>query len=132
MIKNFNQFLNEKEMCWSIKEERPIKVKIRKATDRSSGNWWLIGDSEKEYIIEPEPMTMTYETYYKLGDNLSQDQIDYGLSNGRTYDEKTLKYPNDVHKGTYDYSNGETYFVAPTEKDLENWLNFYKDVVVRI
>jgi hypothetical protein len=75
-------------------------------------------------------MKMKYETYLKLGDNLSDDQIKYGKErDGRVYSKDIETLSNDVSVSHYDYKNGEASFIASTENDVRNWLELYKEYV---
>ena len=119
-LKQISDFLikEEKEMSNEIVEEFPIKVNIEK------------GWTGRYYTINVEPMKMRYETYLKLGDNLTSKQIEYGKTKySYIYKDKIERYPNDVSVSQYDYHNGEASFTASTTKDIDNWLELYKDYV---
>ena len=108
------------EKSWSIEENRPIPVSIHK--------------TNSYYIIEVPPMSMKYETFQELGDNLNKDVIDFRLKNKETYglsniSEKQIKYPTDVSHSTYDYENGEATFTASSIEDVKNWLKLYDDII---
>lgn len=115
MIK-FLDILKEREDSWNIEEKFPIKVHIFQTR---GGN----------YRIEPSSMTMSYKTFEKLGDNLSEEQIDYGKNRGIEYSVKDRMYPNDVRINYYDYKTGECAFLASTMKDVENWLKKHRNLV---
>jgi len=117
-VKNFKQFINESEKYNEIIEELPIKVDVKKS--------W----TGRYYTIDVPPMKMKYETYLKLGDNLSDDQIKYGKErDGRVYSKDIETLSNDVSVSHYDYKNGKASFSASTENDVRNWLEFYKEYV---
>ena len=117
-VKNWKQFLNESENYNKIIEELPIKVDVKKS--------W----TGRYYTINVPPMKMKYETYLKLGDNLSKDQIKYGKErDGRVYPKDIETLSNDVSVSHYDYKNGEASFTASTEKDVRNWLELYNEYV---
>ena len=117
-IKNFKQFINENEKYNNIIEELPIKVDVKKS--------WT-GDY---YTIDVPPMKMKYDTFIKLGDNLSDDQIKYGKEkDNREYPQNVELYSNDVTISHYNYKNGEASFSASTERDVRNWLDLYKEYV---
>ncbi len=117
-VKNFDQFVNESEEYNNIVEELPIKVDVKKS--------W----TGKYYNINVSPMKMKYETFLKLGSNLTDDQIKYGKEKQNTkYTDTVELYSNDVSASSYDYRNGEASFSGTTEKDIRNWLELYKDYV---
>ena len=117
-VKNFKQFVNESENYNKIIEELPIKVDVKK------------GWAGRYYTINVPPMKMKYETFLKLGDNLSDDQIKYGKErDDRVYSKDIETMSNDVSISHYDYKNGEASFSASTEKDVRNWLELYKGYV---
>jgi hypothetical protein len=117
-LKNWKQFLNESENCNRIVEKLPIKVDVRK------------GWTGKYYIIDVPPMKMKYETFIKLGDNLSDKEIEHGKEKyDITYPKDIEMFSNDVSISNYDYKNGEANFTASTEKDVRNWLEMYKEYV---
>jgi Na+-transporting NADH:ubiquinone oxidoreductase subunit NqrF len=117
-VKNFKKTVNESENYNKIIEELPIKVDVEKSW---TGHY---------YTINVPPMKMKYETYLKLGDNLSDDQIKYGKErDGRVYSKDIETLSNDVSVSHYDYKNGEASFKASTENDVRNWLELYKEYV---
>ena len=101
------------EKCWKIKESYPIEVEA-------------VGGR----IIVP-PMTMTYETFGRLGDNLKLDDAtwDYRERVGLDCGEKR-KFQNDVRGFQYNYKNGSARFTYSTKQDLDNWLQLYSEFVV--
>lgn len=118
MIDNFKQFVNESEDYNKIIEELPIKVDVKKSW---TGHY---------YTIDVPPMKMKYETFLKLGDNLSDEQIKYGKDkDGRKYSKDIETLSNDVSISHYNYKNGEASFSASSEKDVRNWLELYKEYV---
>jgi len=117
-VKYFKQSLNESENYNKIIEEFPIKIDVKKS--------W----TGRYYTIDVPPMKMKYETFLKLGDNLSDKQIKYGKEiDNRTYSKDIETYSNDVSCSHYDYKNGEASFSASTEKDVRNWLELYNEYV---
>lgn len=110
--------MKESEKYNEITEELRIKVNVKKS--------W----TGRYYVIEVSPMKMKYETFLKLGDNLSAEQIKYGKEKGgRVYPKDIETFSNDVSVSHYDYKNGEASFTASTEKDVRNWLELYKGYV---
>lgn len=119
MIKKFNDYLNKSEESWNIIEKLPINVNVKKS--------W----TGKYYTIDVPAMKIKYETFLKIGDNLSQKSIDYGRKMyNYKYTDEQLNYSNDVTVSHYDYKTGECNFTASTIKDVKNWLNFYHDIVI--
>lgn len=118
MVKNWEQILKEgEEKSWGIDEILPVRVNVKLS--------W----TGKYYTIDVPPMSITYDTARKLGDNLSKKSIEHGKSEGRTYDPKIEKYPNDVSLSSYDYKNGEARFSASSIDDVKNWLKLYNNIV---
>lgn len=106
--------MNEMEII----EKLPIKVSIEK------------GWTGHYFTINIPPMTMTYETFLRLGSNLSKDEIEYGKKEyGIVYPQDIETYHNDVSISHYDYTNGECNFSASSKKDIENWLQLHKKYV---
>lgn len=127
MITKFKLFEGEinyaKEKCWKIKDKFPIPVKVEQ------------GWTKRYYVIKVGPMLMSYETALELGDNLKldDDTWDYRFRVMPEADNEKLKrLQNDVSMGSYDYENGEVTFTASTKKDVDNWLELYKDKVIEI
>jgi hypothetical protein len=104
-----------------ITEVFPIGVSVEKT--------W----TGRYFAILVPPMKMTFETFRKLGDNLSEDAIRYGKEmDNRVYEKEVELYANDVSISQYDYQNGECRFSASTEKDVKNWLELHKNFVYLI
>lgn len=112
MVKKLQQILKE-----GIEEKLPVKVKVELS--------W----TGKYYTIDVPPMSITYDTARELGDNLDRKSIEYGKSEGRTYDPIIEKYANDVSLSSYDYKTGEARYSASSIDDVKNWLKLYKDKV---
>jgi hypothetical protein len=102
------------EQCWKIQEQRPIKVTVKP-------NMW------GGFNIEVPAMSMTFDTFRTLGDNLDKEQAAYGDRNR----EKPYEHPNAVRNSSYTYSDGQCYFYAPTEEDITAWLTKYADIVTK-
>lgn len=99
-------------------ENFPIEVVVKK------------GWNGKYFVIEVEPFLMTYDTFLKLGDNLTSEAIEYGKkSYGVAYDKNVELYSNDVGNSTYDYNDYSCTFNCSTQKDVDNWLELYKEFV---
>lgn len=109
--------METKEKCWTITENRPIKIQVQKSW---TGTY---------YTLKAEPMTMLYETALRLGDNLTQKAIEYGNKQGIVYKENVAKFPNDVSMSSYNYENGSVQFSASTMQDVKNWFELYKSIV---
>jgi len=110
IIEDFN--ISNNEMDNNIE---PIKVTVSKS--------W----TGKYFNIEGK---MSYELFLKLGDNLSQEQINYGKEkDNREYSEDILMNPNDVSGTSYDYKTNDAVFTASTIQDVQNWLGLHKNYV---
>jgi hypothetical protein len=105
------------EKCWSIKEKLPISVKVLPNND-----------------IQVAPMLMSYETFEKLGDNLSEEEIKYRLEREKSHGlgdltDKMIKYPTGVYGFIYNYDDGSCLFISRSKNDTKNWLKLYEDYV---
>lgn len=109
-----------KEKCWGIIEKRPIKVKINK----TSGG----------YIISVPEMSMTYNTFMMLGDNLLLDKktFEYSMkvceADNHTF-RHSLNHMNDVLNFQYDFTNGVGVFLSSSVENIKVWGKKFCDIV---
>ena len=108
-----------KELCWQITEEFPVEVEVK------------VSWTGKYYCIIVPPMKITYATFQRLGDNLTEEAMAYGENmDGRIYDTKIRSHPSDVSQSCYSYCDGACSFHAGRETDVLNWLVIYNQIVI--
>ena len=107
------------EKCWKIEEQRPVIVVVEKSL------------SEKYYCVVVPELKMKYETWEKLGSNLSRKSIEHGRSIGRVYTENQHEEANDVSGSSYSYKTGKAYFTASTIEDVNTWLKANSKIIVK-
>lgn len=108
------------EKSWGIKEKLPIPVSVI--------------PFGRYFRIQVAPMLMSYETWQDIGDNwkLTDEQWESRKRQGMQApdEDRQRTLQNDVSQSQYDYEDGSCTFTASTLKDVENWLELYKDKVV--
>lgn len=94
-----------KEKCWFIQEIRPIRVQVQ------------------ENKIRVSPMTMKYDTFMYLDE--------YHRHRHNTKESFTDQYGDKIGVMglSYNYMNGEAFFIFLSKKDLLLWLELYKEIV---
>ncbi|MDY0270752.1 hypothetical protein [Trichloromonas sp.] len=94
-----------------------IKVKIEKS--------W----NGRYYTIKIPTDHISFELYEKIGNNLTESMLIDGLENGINYDNKVLKYPNDVTCCYYDNKEKVACLSSESINNINNWLNLYDDIL---
>lgn len=108
-----------KEKYTQITEQRPINVFMKKSTS---------GSKIELYTL---PMTMKYETFCKLADNVPcKNQEDLArINRKRTNAGMEPVARCNVTGLHYDYEDGQCAFLADTMEDVQSWEKKYAGIV---